>query len=49
MNEDKEIVPWLIQEWNVADDGVTWTFKLAEGAQFTRAMANWTRKASSGV
>ena len=34
MNEDKEIVPWLIREWNVADDGVTWTFKLAEGAQF---------------
>ena len=34
MNEDKEIVPWLFQEWSVADDGVTWTFKLAEGAQF---------------
>ena len=34
MNEDKEIVPWLFREWSVAPDGVTWTFKLAEGAQF---------------
>ena len=34
MNEDKEIVPWLFQEWSVAPDGVTWTFKLVEGAQF---------------
>ena len=34
MNEDKEIVPRLFQEWSVAPDGVTWTFKLAEGAQF---------------
>ena len=34
MNEDKEIVPWLFKEWSVAPDGVTWTFKLVEGAQF---------------
>ena len=34
MNEDKEIVPWLFREWSVAPDGVTWTFKLVEGAQF---------------
>ena len=34
MNEDKEIVPWLFREWSVAPDGVTWTFKLQEGAQF---------------
>ena len=34
MNEEKEIVPWLFKEWSVAPDGVTWTFKLVEGAQF---------------
>ena len=34
MNKDKEIVPWLFREWSVAPDGVTWTFKLQEGAQF---------------
>ncbi len=34
MNEQKEIVPWLFKEWSVAPDGVTWTFKLVEDAQF---------------
>ena len=34
MNEQQEIVPWLFREWSVAPDGVTWTFKLHEGAQF---------------
>lgn len=34
MNEQQEIIPWLFKEWSVAEDGVTWTFKLQEGAQF---------------
>ncbi len=34
MNADQEIVPWLIKEWSVAPDGVSWTFRLQEGAQF---------------
>ena len=34
MSEDREIVPRLIQEWSVAPDNTTWTFKLVEGAQF---------------
>ena len=34
MNEQQEIIPWLFEEWSVAEDGVTWTFKVNEGVQF---------------
>ena len=34
MNEAREIVPRLIREWRVADDNVTWTFKLQENVPF---------------
>ena len=34
MNEAREIIPRLFKEWEVAPDGVTWTFKVQEGVKF---------------
>lgn len=33
-NANMEIVPDLAEEWNVSEDGLTWTFKLREGVYF---------------
>lgn len=30
----KEIVPWVAKEWEVSDDGLTYTFKISEGIKF---------------
>ncbi len=35
LDEDGEVVPWLAEEWEVSDDGLTWTFTLKEGVSFT--------------
>ncbi|WP_209561209.1 ABC transporter substrate-binding protein [Frigoribacterium sp. PvP032] len=32
---DGEIVPWLADSWVEADDGLSWTFTLRDGVQFT--------------
>jgi len=30
-DESGETIPWLATDWNLADDGLTWTFTLREG------------------
>jgi peptide/nickel transport system substrate-binding protein len=35
LDEDHEIVPWLAETWEVADDQLSWTFTLKEGVSFT--------------
>ncbi len=30
----KEIVPWVATEWEISDDGLTYTFKISEGIKF---------------
>ncbi|WP_210479242.1 ABC transporter substrate-binding protein [Naasia sp. SYSU D00948] len=35
LDEDGEVVPWLAEEWSASEDGLTWTFTLQEGVQFT--------------
>ncbi|GGH39604.1 ABC transporter substrate-binding protein [Microbacterium album] len=32
---DGTITPWLAEEWEVSDDGLTWDFTLREGVTFT--------------
>jgi peptide/nickel transport system substrate-binding protein len=34
-DEDGSIKPWLATEWEVSDDGLTYTFTLKDGVQFT--------------
>lgn len=34
-NATQENVPWLAKSWNVAPDGLTWTFNLRRGARFS--------------
>lgn len=34
-DEQGEIIPWLADSWEVADDELTWTFKLHEGVKFS--------------
>ena len=34
MNEQRQVIPRLIKGWEVAPDGVTWTFKIQEGVKF---------------
>lgn len=35
LDENHEVVPWLAEEWSVSDDGLTWTFELKDGVEFT--------------
>jgi len=42
MNEQQEVIPRLIKEWSVAEDGVTWTFRLQEGVQFHKGYGEVT-------
>jgi peptide/nickel transport system substrate-binding protein len=35
LDENHEVVPWLATEWSASDDGLTWTFSLKEGVEFT--------------
>jgi peptide/nickel transport system substrate-binding protein len=35
LDENHEVVPWLATEWSVSEDGLTWTFTLKEGVEFT--------------
>lgn len=35
LDEDHEVVPWLAESWEESDDGLTWTFILKEGVEFT--------------
>ena len=29
-----EVIPWLVERWDVSDDSMTWTFYLREGVKF---------------
>src|SRR5690606_17877710 len=31
LDEDGTVVPWLAEEWEESEDGLTWTFRLREG------------------
>ena len=35
LDENQEVVPWLATEWSTSEDGLTWTFTLKEGVEFT--------------
>lgn len=35
LDENHEVVPWLATEWSESEDGLTWTFTLKEGVEFT--------------
>ncbi len=34
MNADRTPIPWMVREYSVSDDGLTWTLKLHEGIYF---------------
>lgn len=35
LDENHRVVPWLAQSWETSADGLTWTFHLVEGVNFT--------------
>jgi peptide/nickel transport system substrate-binding protein len=35
LDEDREVVPWLARSWETSGDGLTWTFHLEPGVEFT--------------
>lgn len=35
LSDDGEVVPWLAEDWQVSDDGLTYTLTLKEGVEFT--------------
>jgi peptide/nickel transport system substrate-binding protein len=35
LDADRNVVPWLAQSWETSDDGLTWTFHLKPGVEFT--------------
>ena len=41
-NAEGILIPRLMKEWDVAADGVTWTFKLEEGVQFHKGYGEMT-------
>src|SRR5690349_1728061 len=34
-NADNEVIPAAATEWSVSEDGLTWTFKIRDGLQFS--------------
>ena len=34
-DDDMNLVPWLAESWEQSEDGLTWTFKLRQGVQFS--------------
>lgn len=34
LEPDGSIIPWLVEDYEVSDDGMTWTFELKEGVTF---------------
>lgn len=39
LDENHEVVPWLATEWSSSEDGLTWTFTLKDGVNFTDGSA----------
>ncbi|WP_432561301.1 ABC transporter substrate-binding protein [Kineococcus sp. SYSU DK003] len=39
LDEDRVAVPWLAQSWETSADGLTWTFHLRPGVEFTDGTA----------
>src|SRR4051812_5402150 len=35
LDENSKVVPWLADSWKTSDDGLTWTFSLKKGVEFT--------------
>ena len=35
LDEDHKVVPWLAESWEESEDGLSWTFTLKDGVQFT--------------
>ncbi|WP_218614242.1 ABC transporter substrate-binding protein [Pseudonocardia sp. KRD291] len=35
LDDDRRVVPWLAESWNVSPDGLTWTFTLRRGPTFS--------------
>jgi peptide/nickel transport system substrate-binding protein len=35
LDENHEVVPWLATDWTTSEDGLTWTFTLKDGVEFT--------------
>src|ERR687893_124366 len=33
-NEQREMVPGIASDWNISEDGLTWTFTIREGVKF---------------
>jgi len=42
INLDREVVPWLVQDWSISDDFRTWTLKLNQGVQFHKGYGELT-------
>jgi peptide/nickel transport system substrate-binding protein len=35
LDENSEVVPWLAEAWEESEDGLSWTFTLKDGVEFT--------------
>ena len=35
LDEDHQVVPWLAESWEESEDGLSWTFTLKDGVEFT--------------
>ncbi len=42
VNQEKEYVPWLAEDWSISGDGVVWTFNIQEGVQFHNGRGEMT-------
>ncbi len=48
-NADGGVEPWLAESWSVADDGLTWTFKLREDVTFSNGEAMTATKVKESI
>ena len=35
LNDKEEVIPWIATEWEVSEDGLSWTFKMRDDVTFS--------------
>jgi peptide/nickel transport system substrate-binding protein len=42
VDSELQVVPWLLESWNISEDSLTWTFNIRQGVQFHHGYGEMT-------